>query len=156
MTLRIESSIISIDGNITDSIIRKVINVYRRSVGPRMESWGIPALTGYSCEDLPSKTTQNHLLLRKEEIRSNIWPDLRLRFLKKAGMLNSVESLGYIKCYSSSIPRPVKSPGNSIRYNCKKICSWSRRPKTIPEIRKKATYLQVINNCIIYAFQRLY
>ena len=24
----------------------------RKSVGSRMESWGTPALTGYSCEDL--------------------------------------------------------------------------------------------------------
>ena len=40
------------------------------------------------------------------------------------GMPNSVKTLGYIKCHSSS-PRPVKSPNNSIRYNCEKICSWS-------------------------------
>ena len=46
-------------------------------------------------------------------------------------MSNPVRSLGYIKCYSSSSPRPVKSSSNSIRYNCQKICSWSRRPKTI-------------------------
>ena len=26
----------------------------RKSVGQRMEHWGTPALTGYSCEDLPS------------------------------------------------------------------------------------------------------
>ena len=67
-------------------------------------------------------------------------------------MPNPVKSLGYIKCYSSSSPRPVKSPSNSIRYNCKKICSGSRRPKPILEIRKKAKFLWVINNCIIYKF----
>ena len=48
----------------------------RKSVGPRMEPWGTPALTGYSCEDFPSRTTQSHLLLRKEEIRPNIWPEI--------------------------------------------------------------------------------
>ena len=32
-------------------------------------------------------------------------------------MPNSVKSLGYIKCYSLSSPRPVKSPSNSIRHN---------------------------------------
>ena len=26
----------------------------RKSVGPRIESWGTPALTGYSREDFPS------------------------------------------------------------------------------------------------------
>ena len=35
--------------------------MYRRnSVGPRMQPSGTPALTGYSCEDFPSRTTQNH------------------------------------------------------------------------------------------------
>ena len=29
----------------------------RKSVGPRMEPQGTPALTGYSCEDFPSRTT---------------------------------------------------------------------------------------------------
>ena len=50
-------------------------------------------------------------------------------------MPNPVQSLGYIECHSSSSPRPVKNPGNSIRYNCEKISSWLRRPKTILEIR---------------------
>ena len=48
-----------------------------------MDHWGTPALTGYSCEDFPSRTTQSCLLLRIEEIRANIWPenqwDLSLR-----------------------------------------------------------------------------
>ena len=46
-----------------------------KSVGPRMELWGTPALTGYSCEDFPSRTTRSRLLLRKEEIRPNISPE---------------------------------------------------------------------------------
>ena len=44
----------------------------RKSVGPRMDLCGTPALTGYSCEDLPSRTTRSPLLLRNEEIRLNI------------------------------------------------------------------------------------
>ena len=40
-----------------------------------MDHWGTPALTGYSCEDFPSRTTQSCLLLRIEEIRANIWPE---------------------------------------------------------------------------------
>ena len=28
----------------------------RKSVGPRMDPQGTPALTGYSCEDFPSRT----------------------------------------------------------------------------------------------------
>ena len=44
----------------------------RKSVGARMEHQGTAALTGYSCEDFPSRTTRSRLLLKKEEIRPNI------------------------------------------------------------------------------------
>ena len=40
----------------------------RKSVGTRMKPLGTPTLTGYSCEDFPSRTTQSGLFLRKEEI----------------------------------------------------------------------------------------
>ena len=79
----------------------------KKSERTRMDPWVTPALTKYSCENFPSRTTQSWLLLRKEEIRPNIWPEM-------TSMPNSVESLGYIKCYSLSIPRPVKTPSNSI------------------------------------------
>ena len=48
----------------------------KKSVGPMIDLWGTPKWTGYSYEDFASRTTQNCLLLRKEEIRSNIWPDI--------------------------------------------------------------------------------
>ena len=41
-----------------------------------MDSWGTPELTGYSCEDFPSRITRTYLLLRKEEERPNIWPEI--------------------------------------------------------------------------------
>ena len=41
-----------------------------------MDPWGTTALTGYSCEDFLSRTTWSCLLLRKEEIRLNIWPEI--------------------------------------------------------------------------------
>ena len=34
----------------------------RERGGSKMEPWGTPALTRYSCEDFPSRTTQSHLL----------------------------------------------------------------------------------------------
>ena len=89
---------------------------------------------------------------RRNKVKYLTWNFIRLKFVKKTSMPNSVKSLGYIKCHSSSSPRPVKSPSNSIRYNCEKISSWLRRPKTILEIRKKTTFLLVINNPIIYKF----
>ena len=129
----------------------------RKSARPRMEPSGTPALTGYSCEEFPSRTTWSHLLLRKEEIRPNMtWNSIRLMVVKKTSMPNSVESLWYIKCYSSSSPRPVKNPSNSIRQNCQKICSWSRRPKTILEIRKKVTFLYVIRDVSRRIFMLVY
>ena len=121
----------------------------RKIVGPGMEPRGTPALTGYSCEDFSSRTTGSRLLLRKEEIKPHIWSEI-LKLVKKASMSKLVKSLGYIKCYSSSSPRSVESPSNSTRHNSQKICSWSRRPKTILEIRKKATFLWVIKKPIIY------
>ena len=71
--------------------------------------------------------------------------------MKKTSMANPVKSLGNIKCYSSSRCRHIKGTSNSTRYNCQKVCSWLRRPKTILEI-KKVTFFQVINKCIIYKF----
>ena len=59
-TFRVESSIISIDSNIKKVAVtssgRSVI-YNRKIVGPRMDPWGTPELTGYSCEDFPSRTT---------------------------------------------------------------------------------------------------
>ena len=46
-----------------------------KSAGPRMDPWGTPASTGYSCEE-PLRVNRCHLLLRKEEIRPNIWPEI--------------------------------------------------------------------------------
>ena len=48
----------------------------RKSVGPRKDPWVTPALSGYFCEDFPSRAICSCLLLRKDEIRANIWPDI--------------------------------------------------------------------------------
>ena len=43
-----------------------------------MEPWGTPVLTGYSCEDFPSRATQRKLRKeekRKDEVRPNICPE---------------------------------------------------------------------------------
>ena len=72
ITLTIESSIINTNSNITDNMMRTVMHS-RKSVGLRMEPWRTLVLTGYSCKDFPSRITQNHVFLRKEEIRPNVW-----------------------------------------------------------------------------------
>ena len=48
----------------------------RKSVGLKMEPWETPALTGYSWEDFPSRTTRSHLLLTGEETRPNAGPEI--------------------------------------------------------------------------------
>ena len=49
--------------------------------------------------------------------------------MKKISIPNPVKSLGYFKCYNSSSPRTVKSPINSIWYNCLKICSSENKKR---------------------------
>ena len=123
------------------------------------------ALTGYSCEDLPSRTTWSHLYWEKKkqgQISDLKLHNIRLTFVKKTNMLNPVKSLAYIKCYNSSSPRPVKSPSNSISYNCEKICSWSRRPKTYRKSGKghfslgdqQSYYLQVFRKTLLITERR--
>ena len=127
----------------------------RKSVG--MEPWGTPILTGYSCDDLPSRTTRSRLLLRKEEIRPNIWPEIPwLKFVKKTSMPNPVKSLGYIKCYSSSSPRPVKSPSNSIIYTTVRSSTVDREDlKPYRKSEKGHISLSDQQSCYLQVFQRL-
>ena len=44
----------------------------RKKVGLRMGHCGTPALTGYSCEDFPSRITRSRLLLKKGKTTTNI------------------------------------------------------------------------------------
>ena len=110
----------------------------RKSVGARMELGGTPTLTGHSCEDFHQEPLEAiyywdwYLLVKANYLTWNSW---RLKFLKKTSLPNPVKSVEYIKCYSSSSPRPIESPSNSIRCNSQIICSWSRRPATKLEIK---------------------
>ena len=77
----------------------------RKSVWPRIEPWGTPALTGYSFWRLP---IQNHLKPSITEKRRNkakylTWNSLRLKFVKKTCMPKPVKSLGYIKRYTAPV-----------------------------------------------------
>ena len=66
ITLRVESSIIIIiDSNITVTSSGRPLISFNGALRT-------PALTGYSSENFPSRTTRSCLLLRKEGIRPNI------------------------------------------------------------------------------------
>ena len=57
--------------------IYKSLMYSKNIVGSIMGPSGTPALTGYSFKDVQSKTTQNRLLLTKDEIRPNTWLEIK-------------------------------------------------------------------------------
>ena len=71
--------------------------------------------------------------------------------MKKTSMSNHVISLRCnIKCYVWGSTRNIKNPSNSIRSNCQKVHSRTKRPKTIFEIRRKSFPFKVVNMPIYY------
>ena len=86
------------------------------------------------------------------KVKYSTWYSIRFELVKKTSMPNPVQSLRYIKFHSLSSLRLIKSPRNSMKCNWKKICSWSRRPKTILEMRKKAWLIEVISKSIVNRF----
>ena len=100
-----------------------------------------PLPAPYQCF-LDQFQVQQPTLIEKKRSKAKylMWNSTSPEIVKKTSLLNPVESIRYIKCHGSSSPRPIESPSNFIRYNCQKIYSWSRRPKTILEIRKKTTF----------------
>ena len=116
----------------------------RKSVGPRMKSWGTPALTGYSCEDFPSKKKRRNNT-KYLTLDLHLWRRPTCQTLSKAMDMSSATA--------QVAPKLLKALAIlSDTTVSKKICSWSRWPKTILEIRKKITFLLVINNSIICKF----
>ena len=103
-----------------------------KSVGPRMEPWGTTALTGYSYEDFPFRTTWSRLLIRKDEIRPNtrqklhFWPILpffwgrggggggKKTFSRKSGCVTHTTSYGFLASCQNlekiNDPIPKKAP----------------------------------------------
>ena len=65
----------------------------------------------------------------------------RLEFITKTRMLNPIKNLGSIKSFCLSSLWSVKSTSSSIRYKPLKIWTWTKRPETILEIRRKTTFL---------------
>ena len=65
--------------------------------------------------------------------------------MTKTSKPDFVKSLGYIKCYSLRSPRPIKSPNNSIGYNCQKIFSWSRKFCKIIGLKGNPNFQGILN-----------
>ena len=69
--------------------------------------------------------------------------DTSFRFVKKTSMpANPARNLGYVKCYSSSNPRPIKSPSNS-RWST--ILLFTSFSKTL--LTKEKTNRAVVLSC---------
>ena len=98
----LESTIISIDSNITDNIMRKVINALQEKCTTRNR-----ALRNYSIKwiFLWILPIQNHSKPSITEKRQN--------------------KTKYLTWNSIKLPT-----SNSLWYNCQENCSWLRRPKT--------------------------
>ena len=88
ITLRVESSIITTESNITDNTIRMFTNTQQEKCRTKNK---------------PLRNTSiNWIYLTKNYIRPN--------FLKKISISKSVKSLRYVKSNSSSSPSPIKRP----------------------------------------------
>ena len=135
----------------TGNIIRKVINIRTKNRPLRDSSinwifwWRLPT------QNLPKPSLTEE---RRNKAKYLTWNSIRLKFVKNTSMPITVKNLGYIKYYSSSSPRPVKFLSNSIRCNCQNIWSWSRRTKTILEIRK-ATFFRIFLETLLTTERRI-
>ena len=121
--LTVKSSIISIDSNITENIIRKVINVQQVKFRAKNAALRNSSITWIFLQRLP---IQNHQKPSITEKRRNNTNDLtrnsiRLLFVKKTSMPNSGKSLGYIKCYKTLWPLFING------VNCLMDSATSRR-----------------------------
>ena len=83
------------------------------------------------------------------------WNSLRHRFVKKTSIWSPVKSLGYIKHYGLTSSRPVKSPSNSIWYNCQKICSWLKRPKPYWKSEKRLQFSRQSISLLFTSFSNI-
>lgn len=86
---------------------------------------------------------------RQNKTKHATWNPLSYEFMKKTSISHPVEALGYIKCRRSKTSRPINNLSTSIRYNCQKIYSESRKPGAILTIAKEAKILAAISKPII-------
>ena len=107
----------------------------RESEGPRTDLKGTPALTRYSCEDFPSRTTWSCLILRKEEIRPNIWPEIPegLSLWRRPACQTLLKPLDK----SSATAWAAWKTKQFYQTQLSEDLQLSRRPKTILGIRKR-------------------
>ena len=109
ITFRVESSIISKDRTITDNITMKMINVYLENCKTKNRPLGNFSINGIFFSRFPVHNNLNPQITEKRRNKAKYLTWNSIKLVKKTSIPNSVESLGYIKCYSSVVPDLLKS-----------------------------------------------
>ena len=119
-----------------------------------MEPWGTPTFTRYSCEEFQSRTSWSCLLLRKEEIRQNIWPEIpkQLSLWRRPPCQSLSKAFNISTTTAQLAPDLLKAlailSDTTVR---RSAVDWEDlKPHWKSE--KKTTFFQVINNSIVYKF----
>ena len=120
-----------------------------------MEPSGALSLTRYSRENFPSRTTQSHLLPKKDEIRPNtrleIPQDFSLR--RRTACQTLSKALDILSVIGHVAPDLLKALAILSDTSVRRSTVDREDHKTITRNqKKKATFLQVINKPVIYKF----
>ena len=87
--------------------------------------------------------------------QSQQFPNQKLHVLKlisETSMPNTI--VWHMQCYSLRRTTNVKIPGDSLRYNCQKICSRMRRFKSVLKIRKNKSYFSWWSTRLLFLVSR--
>ena len=87
--------------------------------------------------------------------QSRQFPNQKLHVLKlisETSMPNTI--VWHMQCYSLRRTTNVKIPGDSLRYNCQKICSRMRRFKSVLKIRKNKSYFSWWSTRLLFLVSR--
>ena len=155
MALTVQCSIISIDSNITDYIIRKVINVYQKMCQTKNRALRKSSISGIFLQRL---SIQNYSKPSNTEKRQNTANQQTQNFISFLSLCRGPA------CYTLSKALDISSPAaGAAPYLLKTLAIVSdttvRRSavdqedlKAYRKSEKKPALLQVINNLIIYKF----
>ena len=110
-------------------------------------------LARYYCHIL-ARTIPSRLTPRKDEkkIKHLTWNSIRLKSVKRTRISNTVESLGYIKYFSSISPRPVKTQAILEDTTVRRALVDREDLKLSLEIGKRPHFLRWAYKRFIYKF----
>ena len=113
-----------------DNITKKVIKVY---IVGKVQYQGWIFLWRFLMQKHPKPPIAEK---RRNKAKYLTWTSIRLKFLKKTSIPNSVKSLGYIKCYNWSSPDLLKAV-SILSHTTVRRSAVDWKDQTILEIRKR-------------------